>query len=210
MTDLMARTLNRLGQQLCGRLSLPGDERYATATAIWPKPVGPMPRAVVHCRTPEDVQLTVRAARDCDFPLSVRGGGHDWAGRALCEGIVVDLSGMSAVIIDADNRFATISGGARAVDVSNVTDPLGVAAVTGSVGAVGMAGFTLGGGYGPLIGHCGLALDNLIGAEVVLADGRSVVADLDNEEELFWALRRCARAQARSRTGSASASSRRD
>ena len=70
-----------------------------------------------------------------------------------------------------------------------MTDPLGLAAVTGSVGAVGMAGLTLGGGYGPLIGRFGLALDNLLAAEVVLADGRIVVADHDNEEELFWALR---------------------
>ena len=141
MTDLMARTLNRLGQQLRGRLSMPGDERYAAATEIWPKPVGRMPRAVVHCRTPEDVQLAVRAARDCDLPLSVRGGGHDWAGRALCEGIVVDLSGMNVVSVGADNRLAKISGGARALDVATVADPLGLAAVTGSVGAVGMAGF---------------------------------------------------------------------
>jgi FAD/FMN-containing dehydrogenase len=189
MTDLMARTLNRLGQQLRGRLSMPGDERYAAATEIWPKPVGRMPRAVVHCRTPEDVQLAVRAARDCDLPLSVRGGGHDWAGRALCEGIVVDLSGMNVVSVGADNRLAKISGGARALDVAAVADPLGLAAVTGSVGAVGMAGLTLGGGYGPLIGRCGLALDNLTAAEVVLADGRIVLADFDNEAELFWALR---------------------
>ena len=104
MTDLIARTLHRLGQRLPGRVSRPGDERYAAATAIWAKPVGRMPRAVVHCRTPEDVQSAIRAARDCDLPLSVRGGGHDWAGRALCEGIVIDLSGMNGVIVGADNH----------------------------------------------------------------------------------------------------------
>jgi len=189
MTDLTARTLNRLGQQLRGRLSLPGDERYAAATTIWPKRVGRLPRAVVHCRTPEDVQLTIRATRDCNLPLSVRGGGHDWAGRALCEGIVVDLRGMNIVSVGADNRLAKISGGARALDVCAMTDPLGLAAVTGSVGAVGMTGLTLGGGYGPLIGRCGLALDNVTAAEVVLADGCIIVADLDNETELFWAVR---------------------
>src|SRR5262249_52741398 len=88
-----------------------------------------------------------------------------------------------------DNRIAKISGGARAADVVATTDPLGLAPVTGSVGAVGVAGLTLGGGYGPLIGRFGLALDNLLAAEVVLADGRVVVAKRDNEEELFWALR---------------------
>jgi FAD/FMN-containing dehydrogenase len=189
MADLVTRTLDRLAHSLRGRLSTRGDARYAAATTIWAKPLGGMPRAVAHCRSPEDVQLTVRAARDCDLPLSVRGGGHDWAGRALCEGIVVDLSGMNTAIAGTDDYSATIAGGARSSDVVAVTDPLGLAVVTGSVGAVGMAGLTLGGGYGPLIGRFGLALDNLVAAEVVLADGRIVVSDRDNEEELFWALR---------------------
>ena len=96
---------------------------------------------------------------------------------------------MKGVVVAPENGTARIGGGARASDVVAVTDPLGVAAVTGSCGAVGMAGLTLGGGYGPLIGRFGLALDNLLAAEVVLADGRIVTADHDNEEELFWALR---------------------
>src|SRR5215813_3189453 len=148
-----------------------------------------MPRAVVHCRTIEDVQLSIAIARDCGLPLSVRGGGHDWAGRALCAGIVLDLSGMNGVSVDADHRSAIISGGARAADVAAVTDPFHVAAVTGTCSTVGMTGLTLGGGYGPVIGRAGLALDNLLAAEVVLANGRVVVANDDNEEELFWALR---------------------
>jgi len=151
-----------------------------------PKRVGPMPRAVVHCRTTEDVQLAIRLARDCGVPLSVRGGGHHWAGLALCAGIVIDLSGMNGVSVDADHLSAVISGGAHAADVAAVADPLHVAAVTGTCSAVGMAGFTLGGGYGPLIGRHGLALDNLLAAEVVLADGRVVVASRDNEQELLW------------------------
>ena len=100
-----------------------------------------------------------------------------------------DLSGMNGVVVDRDNHSVRIQGGARAADVVAVTDPLGVATVTGSVGAVGVTGLTLGGGYGPLIGRFGLALDNVAAAEVVLADGRFVVAKSDNEEELFWALR---------------------
>jgi FAD/FMN-containing dehydrogenase len=96
---------------------------------------------------------------------------------------------MNAVVVGSDNLTARISGGARASDVLAVTGPLDLAAVTGSVGAVGITGLTLGGGYGPLIGRFGLALDNLLAAEVVLADGRIVVANDDNEEELFWALR---------------------
>jgi FAD/FMN-containing dehydrogenase len=189
MPDQIERTLRSLGGQLPGRVFGPGEDGYVAATAIWAKPVGPLPRAVVHCRTTDDVQLAIRAARDCGLPLSVRGGGHDWTGRALCAGVVIDLSGMNGVSVAADHRSAMISGGARAADVAAVTDPLHVAAVTGTCSTVGMTGLTLGGGYGPLVGRFGLALDNLLTAEVVLADGRVVVADEANEAELFWALR---------------------
>jgi len=189
MPDLIDTKLQKLGNQLSGRLSMPGDDRYVAATAIWAKPSGAMPRAVVHCRTVQDVQSAIRAVRDCDLPLSVRGGGHDWAGRALCDGIVIDLSGMNSVVIDPAAHTARISGGSRASDVVEVADPLGLAPVTGSVGTVGVAGLTLGGGYGPLIGRFGLALDNLLAAEVVLADGRVALARDDSESELFWALR---------------------
>src|SRR6516162_5686668 len=164
MTDLIERKLHRLAGKLSGRFSRPGKQPYAAATAIWAKPIGRMPRAVVHCQTPEDVQLAIRAGRELEIPISVRGGGHDWAGRALCEGIVINLSAMNAVAICPDKSAARLSGGARAADIVALTDPLGLAPVTGSVGAVGMAGLTLGGGYGPLIGRFGLALDNLVAA----------------------------------------------
>src|SRR5262249_13509316 len=152
------RTLYRLGEHRPGLISRPGHEDYAAATAIWAKPVGCMPRAVIHCQTPQDVQAAIRAARICDLALSGRGGGHDWAGRALCDGLVIDLRGMNHVDVDLGNCTTTVGGGARACDVLKATDPPGLAAVTGSVGAVGMAGLTLGGGYGPLSGRFGLAL----------------------------------------------------
>src|SRR6516162_1318317 len=189
MADLIEARLHKLGNQLPDRLSRPGDDRYVTATAIWAKPSGVVPRAVVHCRTVQDVQSAIRAVRDCDLPLSVRGGGHDWAGRALCHGIVIDLSVMNSVVIEPATHTARISGGACASDVVKAADPLGLAPATGSVGSVGMTGLTLGGGYGPLIGRFGLALDNLLAAEVVLADGRVALARDDSESELFWALR---------------------
>src|SRR6516162_326601 len=129
MHDQVEQALRSLERQLPGHVSRPGKDGYAAATAIWAKPVGRTPRAVVQCRTTEDVQLSIAIARDCGLPLSVRGGGHDWAGRALCAGIVIDLSGMNGVSVDADNRSAIISGGARAADVAAVTDPLHVAAV---------------------------------------------------------------------------------
>jgi FAD binding domain len=148
-----------------------------------------MPRAIVHCRNAEDIQAAIRAARERDLPLSVRGGGHDWAGRALCAGITLDLGEMRDVVLGSDHRTATISGGACASDVTAITDPFGVAAVAGSAGVVGMTGLTLGGGYGPLIGRFGLALDNVLAAQIVLADGSIVSADPETNAELFWALR---------------------
>src|SRR5215813_7078062 len=188
MTDLIGRTLHRLKLQLPGRVSVPGNDRYAVATAIWAKS-DRTPRAVVRCQTAEDVQVAIRAARTCDLPLSVRGGGHDWAGRALCDGLVIDLSGMNRVDLYLENGTARVGGGTRASGLLEAIEPFGMAAVTGSCGPVGMAGLALGGGYGPLIGRYGLALDNLLAAEVVLSNGGIVTAHKGDEEELFWALR---------------------
>jgi FAD/FMN-containing dehydrogenase len=111
MTDLIERKLHRLAGKLSGRLSRPGQQPHAAATAIWAKPVRRMPRVVAHCQTSEDVQAAIQTARDCELPLSVRGGGHDWAGRALCEGLVVDLSGMNDAIVDSVERTARVAGG---------------------------------------------------------------------------------------------------
>ncbi|WP_231120818.1 FAD-binding oxidoreductase, partial [Mycobacterium colombiense] len=129
-------------------------------------------------------------ARDRGMRLSVLGGGHDWAGRAVCDGgLVIDMSGMRSVTVDSEARVATVGGGVIAADLIDAVAPYGLVAATGNCGGVGMTGLTLGGGYGPLNGRFGLALDNLLGAEVVLADGRIVTADAIQEAELFWALR---------------------
>jgi FAD/FMN-containing dehydrogenase len=189
MIHLIESTVRQLHSRLPGRISRPGQARYIAATAIWAKPIGAMPLAVVHCRSVDDVQIAIEIARVSGLPLSARGGGHDWAGRALCEGLMIDLSYMRDVIVSPDRHTADLSGDARACDVTVVTDAFGVAAVTGSCSGVGMVGLTLGGGYGPLIGRCGLALDNLVSADVVLADGRAVVANHEREKDLFWALR---------------------
>ncbi len=187
MTDPKELHLRRLKQALPDLVSRQGDPRYDQATAIWARPTR-MPQAVVHAQTAQDVQAAIRCARDADLPLSVRAGGHDWAGRALSEGLVIDLRGMNQVTF-SPNGTAHMGGGIRAAQVAAATDPLGLAVAAGAVGAVGMGGFTTGGGYGALIGLHGLALDNLVSAEVVLADGRIVTADRDREPELFWAIR---------------------
>ncbi|WP_426419713.1 FAD-binding oxidoreductase [Bradyrhizobium genosp. A] len=167
-----------------------GDDAYSRTRRIWNGAVENQPALFAVCETSADVQAAVRSARQHGLPLSVRGGGHDWAGRALCpEGLVVDLSRMRQVIVDPQSRIATVAGGATAKDVAAAAGAHGLVAAMGNCGAVGMAGLTLGGGYGPLSGTCGLAADNLLGAEIVLADGRCVTTGPDAEPELFWALR---------------------
>jgi FAD/FMN-containing dehydrogenase len=142
------------------------------------------PALVVRCATAADVQHAVRAARQAGLPLSVRAGGHDWAGRAIRPGgLVVDLSPMRTVSVH--DGVASVAGGATSADLAEAADRAGLMAVNGTVGTVGLVGLSLAGGYGPYTGRFGLAADNLLGAQVVLADGRLVRAD----EELLWALR---------------------
>jgi FAD/FMN-containing dehydrogenase len=186
MNDKVIRQLRRY---LPDRISTCGDARYVAATSIWAKQRDRRPRAIVHGVSAADIQHAVRIARDCALPLSVRGRGHDWAGRSLCDGIVIDMRAMKDVAVIDGNTAVKAGGGASASNVLDVLDPLDLAVVTGSSGFVGMAGLTLGGGYGPLIGRFGLALDNLLAAEIVLADGRVVPAHAGQEDELFWALR---------------------
>jgi hypothetical protein len=172
-----------------GRLSGQGPA-FDEACRIWNGAVPHRPVLVGRCANADHVDSLLRTGAARGLPISVRGGGHDWAGRALREGgLVIDLSDMREVSIDAGARVATIQGGARCSDVVEAAGRLGLAPVTGHMGSMGMAGLTLGGGYGPLLGAHGMALDNLLSAEVMLADGRRVTASATSEPELFWALR---------------------
>jgi FAD/FMN-containing dehydrogenase len=173
-----------------GKVVLPGDDTYDQARQIWNGAVDHRPALLAICETTEDVKAALRIAQAYRLPLSVLGGGHDWAGRALRhDGLVIDLSAMRQVVVDTRTRIATIAGGARAKDVIGVAALHGLVAVTGNCGGVGMAGLTLGGGYGPLSPRFGLALDNLLSVEIVLADGRHITADNLQHADLFWALR---------------------
>jgi FAD/FMN-containing dehydrogenase len=155
---------------------------------IWNAGVPLRPAAVWRCGNVDQVRDAVRRIRADRRTLSVLGGGHDWAGRAVRDGAqVIDLRGMRDVKVDGD--VATVGGGATANDLIEAAAASGRSAVTGTVGAVGMAGLTLGGGYGPLNGVAGLAADNLLSAEVVLANGTVVTATDTTEKELLWALR---------------------
>ena len=166
--------------------------RYGSADdrLLWNGAVTRVPALIVRPHTPAEVAAAVLTARSHELPLSVQGGGHDWAGRSLRDGgLVIDLAEMRGVVVSPQTRVAFAEGGATAGDVVTAARPHGLTAATGTTGGVGMAGLTLGGGYGPLNGRFGLALDNLLGADVVLADGRQVTASPRSEPELYWALR---------------------
>ncbi len=182
--------LRLLRPRLGDRLLVADDAGFAAARQVWNAAVTRRPSVIARCADGAEVSATVRAARDAGLPLSVRAGGHDWAGRALRDGgLVADLTGMRAVEVDAAGRTATVQGGAITADLLAATTPYGLVTATGVVRAVGLAGLTTVGGYGPLIGRHGLALDNLLGARVVLADGTTVIAGPDDDSELWWALR---------------------
>jgi FAD/FMN-containing dehydrogenase len=171
-----------------GRVLMAGDEAYNTGLRLWNGER--RPALLARCADPADVQAAVRIARAHELPLSVRGGGHDWAGRALRHcGLVIDLSEMRQVTVDASDGIASAGGGATAGGLVDAAGRHGLVTATGSVGKVGMAGLTLGGGYGPLDGRFGLALDNLVSADVVLADGCQVTASRTEDADLLWALR---------------------
>ena len=189
-TTLELTAACELRSMMQGRVVLRGDDDYARTRQIFNRAVGNQPAIFGVCETSADVQAAVRVARRHGLPLSVRGGGHHWAGLSLSpDGLVIDLSRMRQVMVDPHSRVATIPGGAKIKDLAAAADAHGLVAALGNCGDVGMAGFALGGGYGPLNGLYGLAADNLLGAEVVLADGRRITTGPDEEPELFWAIR---------------------
>jgi len=173
-----------------GAVWAPADDGYDQARAVWNGAVQHRPAVVVRCAEDTDVRTALLAARSHALPISVRGGGHDWAGRAIRDGgVVIDLSALRAVRVDASAAVARIEGGVLAGDLLDTAAAHGLATPAGAVRGVGMTGMSMAGGYGGLIGRFGLALDNLLSAEVVLADGSTVVAGPDDDRDLHWALR---------------------
>ena len=183
-------TLEELKSLLTGQLILPEDPAYDEARRLWNEKVTKRPAALARCASVQDVVHAVRFARSHGLALSVRGGGHDFAGRALCDdGIVVDCSQMRAVSVDPERRRAMAQGGATIGDLIGATQKHGLATSTGTISSVGLGGLTLGGGYGPLSGKFGLVADNLLSAQVVTADGRLLTANATEHPDLYWALR---------------------
>ncbi len=167
-----------------------GHDDYEVARAVWNGSVDRRPRLIARCRGTADVAAAVRFARDRDLEVAVRGGGHNVAGTAVCDGgIVIDLSAMRAVSVDPVERTALVQGGALWADVDHETQAHGLATTGGIVGHTGVGGLSLGGGLGWLMRKHGLTVDNLVRAEVVTAEGEIVGASASDHPDLFWALR---------------------
>ena len=163
---------------------------YDAARAVWNGVVDRRPRLIARCSGTADVAAAVRFARDRDLEIAVRGGGHNVAGTAVCDGgIVIDLSAMRAVSVDPVERTALVLGGALWGDVDHETQAHGLATTGGIVSHTGVGGLSLGGGIGWLMRKHGLTVDNLLQAEVVTAEGEIVEASASDHPDLFWALR---------------------
>lgn len=187
LTDAQVR---RLSSALRGRLLLPRDGEFEAARSVWNGMISRRPAAIARCESVGDVVAAVSFARDEALLLAVRGGGHSVAGNGVCDdGLVIDLSQMRGVEVDAAKRRARAQGGARWGDLDRATQAVGLATTGGEVSTTGIAGLTLGGGFGWLMGKCGLACDNLVEAEVVCADGRVLTTSETEHPELLWALR---------------------
>jgi FAD/FMN-containing dehydrogenase len=175
---------------LRGTLLLPADAGYDDARAVYNGMIQRRPAAIAPVVDVADVIACVDAARTAGILVSVRGGGHNAGGLGVADGaLVVDLRHMRGIRVDPQARTVRVEGGATWGDVDHATHPFGLATPCGFISTTGVGGLTLGGGSGYLTRSCGLTIDNLISADVVLADGSLVTASADEHADLFWALR---------------------
>jgi FAD/FMN-containing dehydrogenase len=182
--------LRRFASSLRGSVVLPDDAAYDDARAVWNAAIDRRPAAVARCADVTDVQRAVDFARMHDLRIAVRGGGHGFAGHATCDGgLVIDCSPMRDVTIDVPGRIARVAAGCTLGELDQATQAFGLASPTGTAPPTGVAGLTLGGGLGWLMGKYGLACDNLVAAEVVTADGQRLRASADEHPDLLWGLR---------------------
>ena len=176
--------------KISGGVLRDGDPAYEEARRVWNATVDRRPALIVRCLTDSDVQAAVRFAAVHRMLLSVRGGGHHIAGNAVAQGgLMLDLSGMRTIRIDAANRRARIGPGVLLADFDREAQAHGLATPLGINSTTGVAGLTLGGGFGWLTRRHGMTIDNLLGATVVTSDGVVHAASATSEPDLFWALR---------------------
>ncbi len=190
VTKLSDGVLAALRETISGDVLLPGDPRYDEARAVWNAMIDARPAVVVRAGDVGDIAPVIAFARTNRLDLAIRGGGHNVAGKGTAhEGLVLDLGALREVAVDPQSRIVRVQGGATLADVDAATTGHGLAVPVGVVSGTGIAGFTLGGGVGWLTRAHGLAADNLVSATLITADGRSVIADAEEDPELLWASR---------------------
>ena len=188
--EISEKTLDLLEDGLRGSLIRPNAKGYNAARAVYNGMIDRHPGAIAQCADVADVITAVRIARDHDVLVSVRGGGHNAGGLGVCNGgLVIDLSAMRGIRVDPSARTAQVEGGCTWGDVDHATHAFGLATPSGIISTTGVGGLTLGGGIGHLSRRYGLTIDNLLAADVVLADGTLVTASAEEHPDLFWALR---------------------
>ncbi|MFF5187039.1 FAD-binding oxidoreductase [Streptomyces sp. NPDC000345] len=181
--------LTALREDLAGDVFAPGDVGYDEARTVFNAMIDRRPAVIAQCVDEDDVVRAVRFARDLDLKIAVRGGGHSVAGMALGDAaLVIDLRHMRAVTVDPAAEAVRVAGGATMSDLDRACQPFGLATTGGRASTTGVGGFVLGGGTGWLDRRCGLAVDNLLGVELVTADGERTHANGDEHPDLFWAL----------------------
>jgi FAD/FMN-containing dehydrogenase len=188
MTQIMG--IGALRTELTGRVIDASDIDYDTARSVWNGDIDRRPAAIVRCSDNSDVAAAIAFARQQGLQISVRGGGHGFWGAAVpAGGLVIDLSELRGVSVDPGSRRAWCGGGATLADLDAATQRHGLAVTGGTISHTGVGGLTLGGGFGWLVHKAGLTVDNLLSAEVVTPDGRTLVVSADEHPDLFWGLR---------------------
>src|ERR1700758_1801583 len=183
-------SIAELKRSLRGKLIQPGDADYDQARNVYNGMIHKKPRLIALCTDVADVIRSVNFARDRDLLVSIRGGGHNAGGLGVCDdGLVIDLAPIKYTRVDPAGRAVTVGGGCVWGDVDHATHAFGLATPSGIISTTGVGGLTLGGGVGHLTRKCGLSIDNLLSADVVLADGRLVTANTQDNRDLFWAIR---------------------
>ncbi|MEO6399153.1 MAG: FAD-binding oxidoreductase [Tepidiformaceae bacterium] len=183
-------SLEELRTAVSGAVLEPGDGGFDEARRVHNGFIDCTPAAIVVCHTVADVIDAVNYGRDAGLTLTIRGGGHNVAGRAVCDGgLMIDLSAMKGIFVDPAGKTARAQGGVTWAEFNRATQVYGLATTGGVISSTGVAGLTLGGGLGHLMGKYGLAIDNLRSAEVVLATGEVVQASASENPDLYWALR---------------------
>jgi FAD/FMN-containing dehydrogenase len=189
-TTLERAAVGDFRASLKGTLLTPGDADYEAARHIWNGMIDKHPALIARCADTSDVVRAVTFARERELLLAVRGGGHSFPGHSTCDGgLVIDLSPMRTVAVQADKRTVSAGGGAWGAHVDQASQKQALATTLGQISNTGVAGLTLGGGFGWLSRRFGLACDNLISVELVTADGKVRHVSERDEPELFWALR---------------------